>query len=107
MELSAIEQPHQTDGRWESRLVYGSYPEIVLMEDNHERQQYLKEIVSSYLYKDILELEGFSRNLRSEITKNSRYYFIFSRLFPRFFIRLVSRANCLVYSGVSIRCPIF
>lgn len=132
LELSAIEQRHQTEARLESRLVYGSYPEIVLMEDNRERQQYLKEIVASYLYKDILELEGirqsakigrllqliafqigkevsyselgaslgmskntvdhyldllekafvvqklggFSRNLRSEVTKNSRYYFI-------------------------------
>ena len=131
LELSSIEQRHETDARLEHRLVYGSYPEIVLMNDNREREQYLKEIVSSYLYKDILELEGirqsakigrllqliafqigkevsynelgtslgmskntvdhyldllekafvlqklggFSRNLRNEITKNSRYYF--------------------------------
>lgn len=131
LELSSIEQRHETDARLEQRLVYGSYPEIVLMNDNREREQYLKEIVSSYLYKDILELEGirqsakigrllqliafqigkevsynelgtslgmskntvdhyldllekafvlqklggFSRNLRTEVTKNSRYYF--------------------------------
>lgn len=131
LELSSIEQRHETDARLEQRLVYGSYPEIVLMNDNREREQYLKEIVSSYLYKDILELEGirqsakigrllqliafqigkevsynelgtslgmskntvdhyldllekafvlqklggFSRNLRNEVTKNSRYYF--------------------------------
>jgi predicted AAA+ superfamily ATPase len=132
MELSAIENPAQTSSRLESRLLYGSYPEIVLMEDNRERERYLKEIVSSYLYKDILELDGirhassiarllqlvafqlgrevsfselaghlgmskntveryldllekafviirmhgFSRNLRKEITKNCRLYFI-------------------------------
>ena len=131
LELSSIEQRHETDARLEQRLIYGSYPEIVLMNDNREREQYLKEIVSSYLYKDILELEGirqsakigrllqliafqigkevsynelgtslgiskntvdhyldllekafvlqklggFSRNLRNEVTKNSRYYF--------------------------------
>lgn len=132
MEIGSIEQRHETEARLESRLIYGSYPEVVLMRDNREREHYLKEIVSSYLYKDILELEGirqsakigrllqliafqigkevsytelgtslgmskntvdhyldllekafviqrlggFSRNLRSEVTKNSRYYFI-------------------------------
>lgn len=132
LEIGAIEQLHETGARLESRLVYGSYPEVVLLADNREREQYLREIVSSYLYKDILELEGirqsakigrllqllafqvgkevsftelgtslgmskntvdhyldllekafviqrlggFSRNLRNEITKNSRYYFV-------------------------------
>ena len=102
------------------------------MPDNKGRENYLKEIVSSYLYKDILEMDGvrhsskisrllqliafqigkevslselgtslgmskntveryldllekafvvqrltgFSRNLRNEITKNCRYYFL-------------------------------
>lgn len=132
LEIGTIEQRHETVARLESRLIYGSYPEVVLMKDNRERELYLKEIVASYLYKDILELEGirqsakigrllqllafqigkevsytelgtslgmskntvdhyldllekafviqrlggFSRNLRSEITKNSRYYFV-------------------------------
>ncbi len=132
LELTSIEQHHETEARLESRLLYGAYPEVVLLDDNREREQYLKEIVSSYLYKDILELEGirqsakigrllqmiafqigkevsytelgtalgmskntvdhyldllekafviqklggFSRNLRNEITKNSRYYFV-------------------------------
>lgn len=131
MEIGQIEQRHQTDANLESRLIYGSYPEVVLSNDNRAREQYLKEIVASYLYKDVLELDGirhsakisrllqmmafqvgkevsytelgtslgmskntveryldllekafviqrlsgFSRNLRSEITKNSRYYF--------------------------------
>lgn len=132
LELGQIEQRHQTDANLESRLIYGSYPEVVLTNDNRAREQYLKEIVASYLYKDVLELDGirhsskisrllqlmafqvgkevsytelgtslgmskntieryldllekafviqklsgFSRNLRSEITKNSRYYFL-------------------------------
>jgi predicted AAA+ superfamily ATPase len=132
LEIGVGEQRHETDARLENRLIFGSYPEVVLMEDNREREQYLKEIVTSYLYKDILELEGirqsakigkllqliafqigkevsytelgtslgmskntvdhyldllekafviqklggFSRNLRNEVTKNSRYYFI-------------------------------
>ena len=132
LEIGQIEQRHQTDANLESRLIYGSYPEVVLTNDNRVREQYLKEIVASYLYKDVLELDGirhsakisrllqlmafqvgkevsytelgsslgmskntieryldllekafviqklsgFSRNLRSEITKNSRYFFI-------------------------------
>ncbi len=132
LEIGAMEQRHETDARLESRLIHGSYPEVVLLQDKREREQYLREIVSSYLYKDILELEGirqsakigrllqliafqigkavsytelgtslglskntvnhyldllekafviqrlggFSRNLRNEITKNSRYYFV-------------------------------
>ncbi len=132
MEISQIEKIHQTDANLEARLIYGSYPEVVLMRDNTGRQKYLQEIVSSYLYKDILELDGirhsgkiihllqllafqigkevsyselggalsmskntveryldllekafvlqklsgFSRNLRNEIKKNSRYYFL-------------------------------
>ncbi|RII28022.1 MAG: AAA family ATPase [Geobacter sp.] len=132
LEIGQIEQRHQTDANLESRLIYGSYPEVVLTNDNRARAQYLKEMVASYLYKDVLELDGvrhsakisrllqlmafqvgkevsytelgsslgmskntieryldllekafviqklagFSRNLRSEITKNSRYYFL-------------------------------
>ncbi|MBS4033345.1 MAG: ATP-binding protein [Ignavibacterium sp.] len=132
LELSSIESRGQTEANLESRLIYGSYPEIVLMKDNRLRERYLKELISSYLYRDILELEGvkhssklarllqliafqigkeisynelgtqlgmskntveryldllektfvifklagFSRNLRKEISKNPRYYFI-------------------------------
>ena len=132
MEIGQTEQRHQTDANLESRLIYGSYPEVVLTPDNQAREEYLKEIVASYLYKDILEMDGirhsakisrlrqlfafqigkevsytelagnlgmskntaeryldlleeafviqklsgFSRNMRSEITKNCRYYFL-------------------------------
>jgi predicted AAA+ superfamily ATPase len=131
MELAQKENPAETAARLESRLIYGSYPEVVLSEDDQLRRRYLKEIISSYLYKDILELDGlrhsdklvrllqllafqigkevsftelggqlglnkntvdryldllekafvvyklrgFSRNLRKEVSKNSRYYF--------------------------------
>jgi predicted AAA+ superfamily ATPase len=131
-EIGQTENPAQTSSNLENRLVYGSYPEIVLLADNRRREQYLREIISSYLYKDILEmngvrhsakigrllqliafqvgketscaelagqlgmskntveryldllekafvvfrLQGFSRNLRKEITKNCRYYFL-------------------------------
>jgi len=130
-EIGRLENLAQTRAHLESRLIYGSYPEIILAKDDNKKKIYLRELVSSYLYKDILELEGirkskkiiqllqllafqigkevsltelgqqlglnkatveryldllektfvlinvqgFSRNLRKEISKKSRYYF--------------------------------
>jgi predicted AAA+ superfamily ATPase len=131
-EISRLEKKHETAANLESRLIYGSYPEVVTLRDNKLRAEYLRELIASYLFKDILALEGirysdklvrllqllafqignevsfteigrqlamskntveryldllekvfvifrlpgFSRNLRKEITKNSRYYFV-------------------------------
>lgn len=114
------------------RLVFGNYPELLQLPDRQDKIDYLSEMVSSYLLKDILvyeniknsqkifnllrliafqiggevslqelgnqlgiskntvekyldllskvfilhKVEGFSRNLRKEITKNSRWYFL-------------------------------
>lgn len=41
----------------EDRLIYGSYPKVILSPDNQERKEELNEVADSYLYKDILELE--------------------------------------------------
>ena len=131
MELNRIENPAQTKAHLEMRLVYGSYPEVITLASDELRQEYLQELVSAYLLKDILAFEGiqkskkiidllillafqigkevshselatqlgiskltvdkyldlleqvfvivnirgFSRNLRKEVTKTSRYYF--------------------------------
>lgn len=131
LEISRRESMAQTMANLETRLIYGSYPEVVISRSNTTKALLLKEIVNSYLLKDILELEGlrnhkkiqellqliafqvgkevsyaelgsqlgmskntierylgileevfvitrvggFSRNLRKEIKKNSRYYF--------------------------------
>lgn len=131
LELGAIENVVQTKANLESRLIYGSYPEIITLNDDGMRREYLRDMVSSYLFKDILAFDGiqksrklvdlltllafqigkevshnelaarvgmskttvdkyldlleqvfviinvrgFSRNLRSEISKTSRYYF--------------------------------
>jgi len=58
MEISKIEKRHKTTASLDSRLIYGSYPEVVLMSDNRRREDYLRELVQSYLFKDILVLEG-------------------------------------------------
>jgi uncharacterized protein len=131
MELSHIEDSAQTKAHLETRMIYGSYPEVVTLPSDASRQAYLQELASAYLLKDILAFEGvqkskklidllillafqigkevshselstqlgiskatvdkyldlleqvfvvvnvrgFSRNLRKEITKTSRYYF--------------------------------
>jgi len=131
MEISGLEKSHETVANLEARLIYGSYPEVVTLRDNKLREEYLRELIASYLFKDILALEGirysdklvrllqllafqignevslaeigrqlamskntveryldllekvfvifrlsgFSRNLRKEITKSSRYFF--------------------------------
>lgn len=112
-------------------LIFGSFPEVLVSKEQAQKEKYLKELLDSYLLKDLLALEGvkkskkfidlltllafqigqevslselgnnldlhrntvykyldllekafvvinirgFSRNLRKEVTKNSRYYF--------------------------------
>ena len=58
LEIAHIEKPHQTKANLDARLIYGAYPEVVLLRSNTERQAYLHELLSSYLFKDILQLEG-------------------------------------------------
>jgi uncharacterized protein len=41
----------------DERLIYGQYPEVITTTGNEAREDYLREITESYIYKDILELE--------------------------------------------------
>jgi uncharacterized protein len=128
IQLSTIE----LQDKLEEFLRYGAYPEVLLAHDSASKERILRELVSSYLYKDVLALDkikspdllkditrmlafqiggevslneiavalktdvktvqryidllekmfiikrvrGFSRNLRNEITKKARYYFL-------------------------------
>ncbi len=58
LELREVEPAHETRALLETRMIYGAYPEVVLMDLNQDRALYLKELVASYLFKDILQLEG-------------------------------------------------
>ena len=58
LELQALETAHETRARLEMRLIHGSYPEVILMESNEDREVYLKELIASYLFRDILQLDG-------------------------------------------------
>jgi predicted AAA+ superfamily ATPase len=130
-ELDQVETILEKRDNLHHRLVYGNYPELLHLKDDEKREEYLREILSSYLLKDILAFEkirnadkifdllrliayqiggevsiqelgsqlgmskntvdkyldllskvyvlhkvnGFSKNLRKEVTKNSRWYF--------------------------------
>jgi hypothetical protein len=45
----------------EKILVYGAYPEIFLLKSAQEKKEKLKEIVDSYLFKDLLMIEGVKK----------------------------------------------
>lgn len=130
-ELNRVENYPETKGNLPERLIYGAYPEVYNQATYTEKQSHLKELVNSYLFKDLLafgnlrnaakirdllrliafqigkevsyeelgkklgmskntvahyldllsqafivfKVEGFSRNLRKEVTKNPRWYF--------------------------------
>ena len=42
----------------ESRLIFGSYPEILNISNINKRKKFLYMLASDYLYKDVLELEN-------------------------------------------------
>jgi len=130
-EFRQIEKPGEWFDNLSQRLVYGNLPELANIENQKDKAEYLREIISSYLLKNILAFEnlrnssklfdllkliafqagnevsvqelgkqlamskntveryldilskvfvvyrlnGFSRNLRKEIVKNSKWYF--------------------------------
>jgi len=57
-ELAARENALESRQNLESRLVYGSYPEVSQMDDPRQKEDYLRGIVDAYLLKDILALDG-------------------------------------------------
>ncbi|HEY9561680.1 MAG TPA: ATP-binding protein [Anseongella sp.] len=58
MELSHHENLIETKARLEERLIFGSYPELLDYPAEKDKVAYLNEVVSSYLLKDILTLDG-------------------------------------------------
>lgn len=61
-ELSKIENLVETKGNLPERLIYGSYPDVWKAKTNGIKQQYLKDLVSSYLLKDILSFDGIQKS---------------------------------------------
>lgn len=61
MEFSTTENIIETRGNLEERLIFGSYPELMHLENTQQKADYLKELVHSYLLKDILTFEGIRK----------------------------------------------
>lgn len=130
-ELSEGKNLYELSQEKEERMIFGSYPEVLTAKTDREKAQILEENVSSYLFKEIIDIEhigntkilldllkliafqvgnevsltelgkslgidkktvqrylclfeqsfilynlrGYSRNLRKEVTKKSKYYF--------------------------------
>ena len=130
-ELSVNKTPFEINEQKKERMIFGSYPEVINANTVSEKIKILEENISSYLFKEIIEIEqigntkllldllkliafqvgnevsltelgkslgvdrktvqkylnlfeqafilynlrGFSRNLRKEVTKKSKYYF--------------------------------
>ena len=57
-ELTSTEDRISTLRNLEQRLIFGSYPELWQLNHNQEKENYLKQLVNSYLLKDLLTLEN-------------------------------------------------
>lgn len=57
-EYNQQENIAETKSRLNERLILGNYPELIHLEGKNEKVNYLKELASSYLLKDILTFEG-------------------------------------------------
>ena len=61
-EIAQRETALETRQNLEARLIYGSYPEVVMMDDYERKTDYLRDIVGAYLLKDILTLDGLKNS---------------------------------------------
>jgi len=57
LELSEIYNPYEIKEKLNEWLIFGSYPAVITAKTKEEKINILREIVDSYLLKDILELE--------------------------------------------------
>lgn len=61
-EISQGETPLETRQNFESRLIYGSYPEVVMLDNFERKTDYLRDIIGAYLLKDILAIDGLKNS---------------------------------------------
>ncbi|MFY7887339.1 MAG: ATP-binding protein, partial [Spirosomataceae bacterium] len=58
IELNLYENYIETLRNLEERLLYGAYPEIFTLPSIEQKEEYLRDLVNSYLLKDIISFEG-------------------------------------------------
>jgi uncharacterized protein len=61
MEFAKYEDYKQSLDNLEDRLIYGSYPELQQVSTPKQKEDYLNDLVHSYLLRDILEYEGIRK----------------------------------------------
>ena len=61
-EIASTETALETRQNLESRLIYGSYPEVVTLNSFERKTDYLRDIVGAYLLKDILAIDGLKNS---------------------------------------------
>ncbi len=61
-EIAQTESAFETRQNIEDRLIYGSYPEVVMMDNYENKIDYLRDIVNAYLLKDILAIDGLKNS---------------------------------------------
>ncbi|RYD51310.1 MAG: ATP-binding protein [Sphingobacteriales bacterium] len=57
-ELAQTESLLQTRQQLPDRLIYGGYPELFALPEHSQKEAYLRELVQSYLLRDILSFEA-------------------------------------------------
>lgn len=62
LELAERYNGFEMGGKLEELMVFGSYPEVFTTVNNASKRKLLEEIATSYLYKDILELESLKKS---------------------------------------------
>jgi uncharacterized protein len=60
-EFSKTENYIETLGNLETRLLFGSYPEVSKISNQSDKIEYLKDIVNNQLLRDILAFEGIKK----------------------------------------------
>lgn len=74
MELSPFETKVQTKVKLPDRLIFGTYPELNNLTGRIDKIEYLKEMLDSYLLKDILTYDGIkNRSVIYELLRKVAY----------------------------------
>ncbi len=61
-EYDQIQSPLIRKDKLHERLIYGNYPELLQLNDKTKKNKYLSDLVSSYLFKDILAFENINNS---------------------------------------------
>lgn len=63
-ELAKQNNAFELDQRVEEILIHGSYPEIIAIQSLEEKKEYLNRLVSSYLFRDVLQISQVRNSLK-------------------------------------------